>query len=139
MGERSTSAPAWDTHVVQMYLFLLPLFRPPTSPPWAATIVYLLLWTVSLIYVGMFLYVRASDGIFPEWATLPRRLAEGANIIVTTCLLLTVGGLKLVSPEALARLVGVQLKLPRLGSSLRRKLSLPMIWSLCLPGGPFRG
>lgn len=90
---------------IQMYLFIQPLFHPPSTPPWSATIVYALLWLSSLGSLSLATFLRASNGHFPIWAG-PFWLAfEITNVVVTSVILYVVGGLPLAAPETLARVV----------------------------------
>ena len=91
--------------IPQMYLVLLPILRPPSTPPWPATIVFVLLWALSIVSICLAVYVRASTGHLPAWAGTARIVAESGNIAVTTCLLIVIGGLRLAAPETLARIV----------------------------------
>jgi len=99
----------YSSTLLQLYLFLLPILRPPSTPPWSVTIVYLLLWVLSIVNLCLAWYDRASTGYFPAWANTPRIVMEFGNIAATTCLVLVVSGLRLASPETLSRLVSAPL------------------------------
>ncbi|ORY29629.1 putative ATP-binding cassette transporter protein YOR1 [Naematelia encephala] len=90
--------------LVWLYLLVRPAIRPPSTPPWPALAAYFVLWLSSLVILGMVWYTHSMLGRMPIWATKPRLLAEAANLIITTLLVLVVGGLHLASPEVLARL-----------------------------------
>jgi hypothetical protein len=93
----------------QLYLLARPLLRPPNTPPWPTTLVYALLWTLSVVHLCVAFYVRASLGRFPPWATPVWFTLETGNIVVTSILLLVIGGLPLASPYVLVRLVSQSL------------------------------
>lgn len=89
----------------QVYLAARPAIRASATPQWSCFIVYLILWTLSLVNLGLVAYVKAGTGAYPEWASKIRILAEVGNVVVTTILVVIVAGLPLVSPTTLSRLV----------------------------------
>ncbi|WWD20615.1 hypothetical protein CI109_105091 [Kwoniella shandongensis] len=90
--------------VVWLGLLVQVTFRPLTTPPWSATIIVLLLWIASTFTIANAWYIAASRGSLPAWATVERFVLESCNIAATSVYLVVVGGLKLASPETLARL-----------------------------------
>jgi hypothetical protein len=88
-----------------MYLFTYPLFRPPSTPPWSATIVYAILCLTSLGALSLATFLRASNGRFPEWAGHFWISFEIVNVFLTTLALYAIGGLPLATPEILVRVV----------------------------------
>ena len=56
--------------------------------------------------IGLAVYVKIGTGSFPEWATRVNMIAEAGNAVATTLLVVTVSGLRLISPATLSRLVG---------------------------------
>ena len=123
-GGRSSDAgrqPTADGHVPdarivcadpQLYLFIKPLFRPPSTPPWSEALVYAILWTISLADVALALFLYSSNSHWPVWASPSWMAFEIANFAITSLLVYVVGGLPLASPEVFARVVCAHFLLP---------------------------
>ncbi|KAK4688623.1 hypothetical protein P7C73_g1481, partial [Tremellales sp. Uapishka_1] len=90
--------------VVWLFLTLQVVLHPPSTPPFTSMIAYVVLWSISLINVGLSLYVRSTSGSYPAWATPGRIAVEIANALVCTVLLYVSGGLPLAAPEVISRI-----------------------------------
>ena len=89
----------------QLYLFIKPLFRPPSTPPWSETLVYAILWVITFSNVVLALFLYSSNSHWPVWASPTWLAFESVNFGITSLLIYVVGGLPLASPEALVSYV----------------------------------
>lgn len=89
----------------QLYLLVLPLHRPLTTPPWSAVLVYILLTVGGVTQIGMRSYVKTVTGHHPYWATglwLGLQIYQTVGAIFALSIL---ARLYLAAPAVLSRLV----------------------------------
>lgn len=100
----NTDLPDWLT-TLQLYLLVLPLHRPLSTPPWSAALVYVFFAIGGLSQIAMRFYVRAVTGHAPYWAS---GLWFGLQIFQTLAsiaALSIIASLHLAPPAVISRLV----------------------------------
>lgn len=86
---------------------VLPLIRRPHTPPWPSTTVICLLWIISIVDLSLVWYIKSATGVSPPWASNLRLLAQAGNVLITSLLTVTIGGLRILPPTVLGRAAAV--------------------------------
>lgn len=95
----------------QLYLLVLPLHRPLSTPPWSAVLVYVFFVIGGVSQITMRFYAKAVNGQAPAWASglwLGLQIYQTISAIAALSVIAT---LHLAPPAVISRLVSPSLHL----------------------------